>query len=98
MTRHSRMGASVAALQVSEPALPFALLARPASRPEIAGRLAQYEYPRYFFSNLSQDIRQIFCDHCDLLGIRWTQLNARNNSVSHRHSVALLDQFVGPKT
>jgi transcriptional regulator with XRE-family HTH domain len=36
------------------------------------GRLATYEYPRYFFSNLSADIRRIFCEHCDLLDIRWT--------------------------
>lgn len=62
-----------------------------------SGRIASYEYPRYFFSNLSADIRTIFCDHCDLLGIRWTQSNERNISVSHRSSVALLDEFVGPK-
>lgn len=62
-----------------------------------SGRIGEYEYPRYFFSNLSEDIRTIFCEHCDLLGIRWTQSNARNISVSHRHSVALLDGFVGPK-
>jgi transcriptional regulator with XRE-family HTH domain len=62
-----------------------------------SGRVATYEYPRYFFSNLSQDIRRIFCDHCDQLGIRWTQSNPRNISVSHRDSVAMLDQFVGPK-
>jgi hypothetical protein len=62
-----------------------------------SGRLAQYEYPRYFFSNLSADIRRIFTDHCELLGIRWTQSNARNISVSHRASVARLDAFVGPK-
>jgi hypothetical protein len=62
-----------------------------------SGRVAQYEYPRYFFSNLSADIRGIFCDHCDLLGIRWTQSNPRNISISHRKSVALLDEFVGPK-
>ena len=62
-----------------------------------SGRITEYGYPRYFFSNLSNDIRRIFCDHCDLLGIRWTQSNARNISVSHRHSVALLDRFVGPK-
>ena len=58
---------------------------------------ATYAYPRYFFSNLSADIRQIFCDHCELLGIRWTQSNPRNISISHRESVALLDTFVGPK-
>jgi hypothetical protein len=63
-----------------------------------SGRVAEYEYPRYFFSNLSLGIRQIFCEHCDLLGIRWTQSNSRNISVSHRHSVALLDQFIGPKS
>jgi hypothetical protein len=62
-----------------------------------SGRVAEYEYPRYFFSNLSADIRAIFCEHCDLLGIRWTQSNPRNISVSHRNSVALVDQFVGPK-
>jgi hypothetical protein len=62
-----------------------------------SGRIGEYEYPRYFFSNLSEDIRRIFCDHCELLGIRWTQSNPRNISVSHRRSVALLDEFIGPK-
>lgn len=62
-----------------------------------SGRVAAYEYPRYFFSNLSADIRRIFCDHCELLGIRWTQSNPRNISVSHRRSVALMDEFIGPK-
>jgi hypothetical protein len=62
-----------------------------------SGRVGQYEYPRYFFSNLSDDVRRIFCDHCELLGIRWTQSNHRNISVSHRDSVALLERFVGPK-
>ena len=62
-----------------------------------SGRVAAYAYPRYFFSNLSEDIRRIFCDHCELLGICWTQSNPRNISVSHRKSVALLDEFIGPK-
>jgi hypothetical protein len=62
-----------------------------------SGRVAEYEYPRYFFSNLSADIRDIFCEHCELLGIRWTQSNPRNISVSHRKSVAVLDEFIGPK-
>src|SRR5262245_59369316 len=62
-----------------------------------SGRVAEYEYPRYFFSHLSGDIRGIFCDHCDLLGIRWTQSNSRNISVSHRDGVRLLDEFVGSK-
>ncbi|HYI99227.1 MAG TPA: hypothetical protein VEX36_06055 [Thermoleophilaceae bacterium] len=62
-----------------------------------SGRVATYEYPRYFFSNLSADIRGIFCDHCDLLGIHWTMSNPRNVSISRRDSVAHLDTFVGPK-
>jgi hypothetical protein len=62
-----------------------------------SGRVAEYAYPRYFFTNYSADIRRILCEHCELLGIRWTQSNPRNISISHRDSVALLDEFVGPK-
>ena len=62
------------------------------------GRIAEYSYIRYFFSNLSADIRQIFIDHCELLGIRVTQSNHRNLSVSHRDSVAILERIVGPKS
>jgi hypothetical protein len=62
-----------------------------------SGRVAEYAYPRYFFSNQSADIRGLFSEYCERLGIRWTQSNARNISVSHRDSVALLDSFVGPK-
>jgi hypothetical protein len=63
-----------------------------------SGRVAEYEYPRYFFSNLSADIRALFCEYCERLGVRWTQSNHRNISVSHRHSVAILDAFIGPKS
>jgi hypothetical protein len=62
-----------------------------------SGRIAEYSYVRYFFSNLSADIRQIFIDHCELLNIRVTQSNHRNLSVSHRDSVAILERIVGPK-
>jgi hypothetical protein len=62
-----------------------------------SGRVAGYEYPRYFFSNLSPDIRDLFCVYCERLGVRWTRSNHRNISVSHRHSVAILDAFIGPK-
>lgn len=63
----------------------------------LPGGKREYEYPRYFFTNYSADIRRIFCEHCDLLGVRWTQSNARNISVSNRAGVALLDEFIGPK-
>jgi hypothetical protein len=63
-----------------------------------SGRHAHYEYVRYFFTNYSEDIRRIFCEHCELLDIRWTQSNPRNISISHRDSTAILDRIVGPKT
>ena len=62
-----------------------------------SGRRAEYAYPRYFFSNLSEDIRGLFCEYCTRLGVRWTQSNHRNISVSHRESVAILDAFIGEK-
>jgi hypothetical protein len=60
--------------------------------------VGDYAYVRYFFTNYSADIRDIFCEHCDLLGIRWTQSSFKNVSIAHRDSVALLDSFVGPKS
>jgi hypothetical protein len=62
-----------------------------------SGRVVEYAYPRYFFSNQSGDIRGLFCESCDRLGLRWTQSNPRNISISHRASVALLEEHVGPK-
>ena len=63
-----------------------------------SGRVAEYAYPRWFFSNRSADIRGLFCEYCERLGIRWTQSNPRNISVSHRSSVALLDSVVPAKS
>ena len=62
-----------------------------------SGRVAEYAYPRYFFSNLSPDIRRLFCEACERLGVRWTLSNHRNVSVSHRDSVKILEELVGPK-
>jgi hypothetical protein len=53
--------------------------------------------PRYSFSNLSEDIKRIFCDACDLLGIRWTRPNDRSIAIYRLASVSRMDQFVGPK-
>jgi hypothetical protein len=62
------------------------------------GGRREYAYVRYFFSNLSADIRAIFTHHCDRLGIRWSMSNPRNVSISDRRSVRLLDEFIGDKT
>jgi hypothetical protein len=57
-----------------------------------------YEYPRYFFTNKSEDIRRIFCTTCDTLGVHWHQNNWNNISIARSDDVAYLDQFIGPKT
>jgi hypothetical protein len=62
-----------------------------------SGHTNEYAYPRYFFSNESADIRAIFCAHAELLGVRWSQSNRRNISISDKKSVAILDEVVGPK-
>jgi hypothetical protein len=56
-----------------------------------------YRYARYSFSNRSDDIRGILCEHLDLLGIGWTRPNAHQIAVDRRAEVAKLDAFVGPK-
>jgi hypothetical protein len=56
-----------------------------------------YSYLRYNFTNASADIRDLFTDTCDRLGIEWRQMNARNISVAKRASVEHLDRFIGPK-
>jgi hypothetical protein len=56
-----------------------------------------YSYPRYLFSNTSDDIKAIFCDHLDLQGIAWRRVGECKVSVARREAVARLDEFVGPK-
>jgi hypothetical protein len=56
-----------------------------------------YEYVRYAFSNRSEDIKQIFCDHADLLGVAWTRPSDVMIQVARRDAVAILDEFIGPK-
>ena len=46
---------------------------------------------------MSADIKTIFCEHLDLLGIAWRRASHRNISIARREAVALLDEFVGPK-
>ena len=58
----------------------------------------QYSYPRYMFSQKSDDIRRMFTDTCDQLGIHWTTANSRNIAISRKPDVAFLDTFIGPKS
>jgi hypothetical protein len=57
----------------------------------------EYAYARYFFTNMSSDIRELFTEHCSRLGVRCTRSNYKTISVAERRSVALLDSFIGPK-
>lgn len=54
-------------------------------------------YPRYLFSQVSDDIRGIFTATCDRLGIRYTHNDWKQVSIARAPSVALLDSFIGPK-
>lgn len=56
-----------------------------------------YAYPRYQFSNRSDDIRNLFCEYCDRVGVEWRRMNRWNISVARRESVALMDRYIGPK-
>lgn len=56
-----------------------------------------WRHPRYSFSNLSDDIRSIFCRTCDLLEVRWTTA-PHTVYVSRIQDVAKLDEFIGPKS
>jgi hypothetical protein len=54
------------------------------------------EAPRYSFSNRSADARRIFCDACDVLGLRWTAA-PDTIYISRKADVARMDEFIGPK-
>jgi hypothetical protein len=52
---------------------------------------------RYHFSNLSGDIKRLYCKSLDALGVQWTRPCAKQIAVYRKASVAILDTFVGPK-
>jgi hypothetical protein len=61
------------------------------------GGRGRYEYPRYFFSNASDDIRELFCRSLDQLRVAYTQPSPRVISIARASSVRFLDGFVGAK-
>ncbi len=64
------------------------------------------DYPRYQFTQISNDIRQLFCQTCDILGLHWTEKSRTKNGVrqttdifiSKRKDVEWLDKNVGAKS
>lgn len=63
----------------------------------VLNRVKGDAYPRYFFSNLSADIRELFRWACTLVGVDSRAAGPRNVAVSRRASVMTLDRLVGPK-
>jgi hypothetical protein len=57
-----------------------------------------WSHPRYSFANKSEDIKRIFCDACELVGLHWTRSGEKTIYVSRKADVAFLDRFVGPKS
>jgi hypothetical protein len=58
----------------------------------------RYAYPRYFFTNNSDDIHQIFRDTCNRVGIGNRNSKPNTISLAKRQDVATLDRFIGPKS
>ncbi|MGW3357791.1 helix-turn-helix domain-containing protein [Streptomyces bungoensis] len=56
----------------------------------------RYEYPRYFFTNLSGDIIRLFTDALDRVHVEW-KASGPHISIARKASVALMDAHVGPK-
>jgi hypothetical protein len=56
-----------------------------------------YEYPRYLFTNESQDIMRLCCGALDRLEVEWRFARRNMLSVAKRDAVKRLDAFTGPK-
>lgn len=52
---------------------------------------------RYHFSNKSEDIKALYRDSLDALGVHWTQPCGSQVAVYQKSSVAILEEFIGPK-
>ncbi|MFD4137970.1 helix-turn-helix domain-containing protein [Streptomyces sp. NPDC058572] len=67
----------------------------------VDGERKRYEYPRYWFTNVSDDIRRLYTDALDKVGVEWKHCTRHgrpyNISVARRASVALMDTRIGPK-
>jgi Homeodomain-like domain-containing protein len=59
-------------------------------------RTGRYEYLSYEFSNRSAQIRELFMDACDLVGVEYRGYR-RYVRINRRPSVALMQQYVGLK-
>lgn len=63
----------------------------------VAGVKKRYEYPRWQFSNRSEDIHGLCQWALDLVEVPWRRSGPWTTSVSRREAVAMLDELIGPK-
>ena len=63
----------------------------------VAGATKRYHYPRWQFTNESEDIKRWCGEALDALGIAWRQSNRKTLSVSTRAGVRMLDEQIGLK-
>ncbi|GHJ60507.1 hypothetical protein NOK12_30250 [Nocardioides sp. OK12] len=68
------------------------------TRKQVQGETRRYDYPRWQFSNRSEDILALCCWALDLVGVAWRRSSPTVVSVSTRAGVARVDALVGPKT
>ncbi len=63
----------------------------------VQGEKRRYDYPRWQFSNRSEDILQLCCWALDLAEVPWRRSGRWMVSVSTRDAVHRLDGLIGPK-
>lgn len=63
----------------------------------VAGEMKRYDYPRWEFSNRSEDIHALCGAALDRLDIPWRRSGEFHLSVSRRDAVAALDKAIGLK-
>lgn len=68
------------------------------TRAVVNGVEKAYAYPRWMFSNKSEDIHRLCEAALDRLGIAYRRSRADTVSVSRRDAVELMDRLIGPKT
>jgi hypothetical protein len=62
-----------------------------------SGRVNGKRCPRYFFSQVPDDIRRLFCETCEKIGVEYRLNRWDSVSIARAPSVAVLDSFIGPK-
>jgi len=68
------------------------------ARRPVAGVPKRYDYPRWQFTNVSEDILGLCGWALDLVDVPWRRSNAKTISVSRRQAVAALDDLIGLKS